>query len=209
MNSAFRVEISQKKAEPHYLHINRMCVYSINIAVKKEEKMRSRIYVAKISLIIVYLFSSLHPVFANRVDMKTRMLIFARRGQDDDGHSHGNNGHRQHKYYKNYHYYPHDYYYYKKIYYFPFKRYYYYYDLYPEKIYYYGDEKGLVAANPNYLPVTSIANMASQGVPDAVIIAEIERTHSVYELNSEIIAYLKQDGVSDRVIDFMLGINSK
>jgi hypothetical protein len=51
--------------------------------------------------------------------------------------------------------------------------------------------------------------MAKKGTPDAVIISEIDRTHSVYQLNSEIITYLKQNGVSDRVIDYMLGTSQK
>jgi uncharacterized protein YcfJ len=65
-------------------------------------------------------------------------------------------------------------------------------------------DKEAVAVNPNHIPLTKIAEMASQGTPDAVIISEIDRTHSVYNLNSEIITYLKQNKVSDRVIDYML-----
>ena len=55
-----------------------------------------------------------------------------------------------------------------------------------------------------YLSVIKIAEMAEQGVPDDVIIAEIKRTRSRYQLTSETIAYLKEHKVSDRVIDFML-----
>jgi uncharacterized protein YcfJ len=65
-------------------------------------------------------------------------------------------------------------------------------------------DKEAIAVNPNYVPLTKIAEMASSGTPDAVIINEIDRTHSVYQLNSEIITYLKQNKVSDRVIDYML-----
>jgi len=65
-------------------------------------------------------------------------------------------------------------------------------------------DKEAMAVNPNYLPLTKIAEMASQGTPDAVIISEIDRTHSAYSLNSEIISYLKQNKVSDKVIDHMM-----
>ncbi len=60
------------------------------------------------------------------------------------------------------------------------------------------------AVNSSYLPLTQIAAMAAQGTPDAVIINEIQRTRSVYHLNSAIITYLKQNKVSDQVIDYML-----
>lgn len=66
-------------------------------------------------------------------------------------------------------------------------------------------DKEALAVNPNHLPLTKIAEMASQGTPDSVIISEIERTHSVYHLNSEIITYLKNNKVGNRVIDYMLG----
>lgn len=55
-----------------------------------------------------------------------------------------------------------------------------------------------------YLSVIKIAEMAEQGVPDDVIISEIKRTRSRYQLTSETIQYLKDHKVSDRVIDFML-----
>ncbi len=61
-----------------------------------------------------------------------------------------------------------------------------------------------LAVNPGYLPLTQIAAMANQGTPDAIIINEIQRTHSVYHLSSEIITYLKQNRVSDQVIDYMM-----
>ncbi|OGX16547.1 MAG: hypothetical protein A2166_01320 [Omnitrophica WOR_2 bacterium RBG_13_41_10] len=65
------------------------------------------------------------------------------------------------------------------------------------------------ATNPSHIPLTSIANMASQGTPDAVIIDEIQRTKSVYNLNSEIITYLKNNKVSDRVVDYMMSTSQK
>ena len=65
------------------------------------------------------------------------------------------------------------------------------------------DRRQLVE-NPSYLPITNIVDMASKGVPDDVIIGEIQRTHSSYHLTSEVITYLKQNRVSDRVINYML-----
>ena len=66
------------------------------------------------------------------------------------------------------------------------------------------NDSAATAVNPNYLTLTKIAEMTAQGTPDAVIINEIERTHSVYHLNSEIITYLKQNKASDKLIDYML-----
>lgn len=70
-------------------------------------------------------------------------------------------------------------------------------------------DKQALAVNPNHIPLTQIAQMGTQGTPDAVIISEIDRTHSVYNLNSEIITYLKQNKVGDKVIDHMLGTAGK
>jgi len=66
-------------------------------------------------------------------------------------------------------------------------------------------DKEASAVNPYYIPVTKIVEMASQGTPDSVIISEIQRTHSNYNLDSETITYLKNNKVSDKVIDYMLG----
>jgi len=65
-------------------------------------------------------------------------------------------------------------------------------------------DKKAMAVNPNHMPLTKIAEMASQGTPDAVIIDEIKRTNSVYDLNAELITYLKNNKASDRLIDYML-----
>lgn len=58
--------------------------------------------------------------------------------------------------------------------------------------------------NPNYLGITQIVDMVSKATPDDVIIDEIHRTKSVYNLTSEIISYLKEKKISDKVIDVML-----
>ena len=65
-------------------------------------------------------------------------------------------------------------------------------------------DREALAVNPSHIPLTKIAEMGDSGTPDAVIISEIDRTHSVYNLNSEIMTYLKQHKVGDRVIDYML-----
>lgn len=139
-------------------------------------------------LISVYLIALLHIGYA-----------------DDRGWHRG----RRDKHYKYRRYYPQDYYFRNRIYYSPGRRFYFYFEVYPQMRYYHPGEKDIVVDNPNYLPLTSIANMASQGVPDAVIIAEIEKTRSVYKLNSQIITYLKQNGASDRLIDYMLQTSRK
>lgn len=58
--------------------------------------------------------------------------------------------------------------------------------------------------NPNHLRLTEIADMSTKGLPDSYLIDEIKRTDSVYYLNSELITYLKKEGVSDKVIDYMI-----
>lgn len=65
-------------------------------------------------------------------------------------------------------------------------------------------DKRALETNPSYLTITAIAEMAYKGTPDDVIISEIDRTRSTYRLTSEIIAYLKQNKVSDRVINYMM-----
>lgn len=65
-------------------------------------------------------------------------------------------------------------------------------------------DKKALATNPNHITVIKIAEMASKDIPDAVIIGEIQRTNSVYTLSSEVITYLKEHGVSDRIVDYMM-----
>lgn len=68
-------------------------------------------------------------------------------------------------------------------------------------------DRQAISINPGHLPLTKIAEMGSQGVPDSVIIDEIRRTNSAYRLDSETITYLKENKVGDNVIDYMLGVN--
>jgi len=65
-------------------------------------------------------------------------------------------------------------------------------------------EKNQMASNPSYVSIVRVVELAQQGVPDGVIIDEITRSKSVYSLDSETIAYLKNNSVSDNVIDTML-----
>jgi len=65
-------------------------------------------------------------------------------------------------------------------------------------------DKRQLALNSNHITVIRIAEMAKEGVPEDVIINEIVRTKSKYELNTEIINYLKDNGVGDKVINHML-----
>ncbi len=58
--------------------------------------------------------------------------------------------------------------------------------------------------NPEYLTLISIAEMGKKGVPDDVIISEMQRTRSRYHLTLEVINYLKENKVGDKVIDYML-----
>ncbi len=65
-------------------------------------------------------------------------------------------------------------------------------------------DKKAAEANPGHLPITSVVDMASKGTPDNVIIDDIKRTNSKYQLTTEMIDYLKKNKVSDKVIDYML-----
>ncbi|MFA4889196.1 MAG: glycine zipper 2TM domain-containing protein [Candidatus Omnitrophota bacterium] len=64
------------------------------------------------------------------------------------------------------------------------------------------------AENPAHLTTAAIIDMAAKGMTDDAIISEIKRTNSTYHLTSETITYLKQNKVSDKVIDYMLGTAS-
>ncbi len=66
------------------------------------------------------------------------------------------------------------------------------------------DKKREAEQGDAYLSLMEIAKMGHDGVPDEVIISEIKRTKSRYDLDSKTIAYLKENKVGDRVIDYML-----
>jgi hypothetical protein len=127
-------------------------------------------------------------LIAMHVSFVSGVVITYARGDRDEGYHHRRG---------------HEFHYRIGIFYLPRERYYYY-DYYPQTVYYYPSDDAAFTVNRNYLAIPVIAQMASQGVPDEVIISEIQRTGSIYHLTSEIITYLKQSKVSDKVIDFML-----
>ena len=68
-------------------------------------------------------------------------------------------------------------------------------------------DKKALAVNPEHITVIKLVEMAQKNIPDGVILSEIQRTKSIYNLTSEVITYLKDNGVSDRVVDYMLTNN--
>jgi len=58
--------------------------------------------------------------------------------------------------------------------------------------------------NPEHVTVLKVVEMTADGVPDDVIISEIDQTDSTYEMTSEIVDYLRENNVSVEVIDHML-----
>jgi outer membrane lipoprotein SlyB len=54
------------------------------------------------------------------------------------------------------------------------------------------------------LTLNDIKNMSANGVSDNVIIGQIQATNSIFYLNSDQIIDLKNAGVSQRVIDYMV-----
>jgi len=65
-------------------------------------------------------------------------------------------------------------------------------------------DKNSKTASAGQLSVIDIAKMGDDKVPSSVIISEIDRTKSIYQLDTEGINYLKNHGISDTVIDHML-----
>lgn len=60
--------------------------------------------------------------------------------------------------------------------------------------------------NPNQIPLQQIVDLSKSGVHEAVIIDRIRMTKSTYMLSPESIDYLKQQGVSQNVINVMQGL---
>ncbi len=75
------------------------------------------------------------------------------------------------------------------------------YNAYPYYPYYY---RGRPLYNNDTLSISEIINMESRGLTDEEIINEIRDTRTVFKLSSADVVYLRNSGVSDRVIDFML-----
>lgn len=53
--------------------------------------------------------------------------------------------------------------------------------------------------------VLQVIELSKQGTPDDVIIDKINKTNSKFKLSAEDINYLKKQGISQKVIDAMLG----
>jgi uncharacterized protein YcfJ len=60
--------------------------------------------------------------------------------------------------------------------------------------------------NPNQMSIQQIVDMSKQGINENVIIDKIRLTNSRFNLTANDIDYLKQQGVSQKVIDAMQGI---
>jgi len=58
-------------------------------------------------------------------------------------------------------------------------------------------------ANPNQISIQQIVDFAKQGVHEDVVIDKIRLTNSKFNLSNSDIAYLRQQGVSEKVINAM------
>jgi uncharacterized protein YcfJ len=65
---------------------------------------------------------------------------------------------------------------------------------------------GSTAASSNQMAMQQIVDLSKQGVNDDVIIDRIRLSNSRYSLTASDLDYLKQQGVSQRVIDAMQGM---
>jgi len=61
------------------------------------------------------------------------------------------------------------------------------------------------SVNPNQMSIQQVASLAKQGVNEAVIIDKIRMSNSKFNLTADDITYLKQQGVSQAVINVMQG----
>ncbi len=60
-------------------------------------------------------------------------------------------------------------------------------------------------ANPDQMSIQQVAEMSKKGTQDDVIIDKIRATNSKFRLSANDLNYLRQEGVSQRVIDVMQG----
>ena len=65
------------------------------------------------------------------------------------------------------------------------------------------DQRAAAAAQARQLGLTDVAQMSQQHISDAVIVGQIRSTGSVYRLSPTDIVWLKQNGVSDYVVNEM------
>jgi hypothetical protein len=66
------------------------------------------------------------------------------------------------------------------------------------------DKRQAIAQAQRQVGITEVAQMAQQHISDDVIINQILSSGSVYQLSSQDTIWLKQNGVSDRVIEVMM-----
>jgi uncharacterized protein YcfJ len=62
------------------------------------------------------------------------------------------------------------------------------------------------AANPNQMSIQQIVDLSKQGVHEDVIVDKIRLTNSRFTLSADDLNYLKNQGVSQKVINSMLGL---
>lgn len=60
--------------------------------------------------------------------------------------------------------------------------------------------------NPNQMSIQQIAELSKQGAHEDVIIDKIRLSNSKFRLSAEDLNYLRQEGVSQKVIDAMQGL---
>jgi uncharacterized protein YcfJ len=60
--------------------------------------------------------------------------------------------------------------------------------------------------NPNQIALSEIVNLSKQGIHEDVIIDKIRLTNSAYSLSESDLTYLKEQGVSEKVIKVMQGL---
>lgn len=60
--------------------------------------------------------------------------------------------------------------------------------------------------NPNQMSIQQIVDLSKQGINENVIVDKIRLSNSRFTLNSNDIDYLRQQGVTQKVIDAMQGI---
>jgi outer membrane lipoprotein SlyB len=63
--------------------------------------------------------------------------------------------------------------------------------------------QGQLAANPNQMSLQQIVDLSKQEINESVIIDKINLSNSKFNLTAADIDYLKQQGVSQKVIDAM------
>jgi hypothetical protein len=66
------------------------------------------------------------------------------------------------------------------------------------------EQMAAMDAQRRFIPIADIVNMSRAGVPDQTIMTQIRTSGSMYQLSAEDTIALRQQGVSDPVINYML-----